>query len=475
MARPKGVIQKRNPLKYWLPEGIQLKEGQSDIYNKETELIFIDNEYGEFLSYFKALQCANASTHPIAVQKRREKTNLERYGGINPSNSKEVREKAHKTMEQKYGVKHALQNKEFLDKSRNTLKTNYNIDNPMESEDIKQKMMQTCFEKYGFENVMQNKEVNNDLKKQFILKYGVDNPGKHPEFREKALKTMTQNQSTYSSRGELEVKEFVESLGLTAKNGYIGGTNPKQIDIKINELNIGIEYNGVYWHSEGNKMIYPNYHKDKMIAAKEQGLNLIQIFDFEWKDRKEQVKSFLKSALGKNEVKIFARNTELKEIVDKNIAKDFLNKYHILGSTTFIKAYGLYFENELIALISIGKHHRNNSEYVLNRYVGKYNVNVTGGLSKLVSQAIKDFGSLTTWIDLRFSNGEKWIKAGWEQIKTLRPDYFYYNPKTGKIIPKQSRKKSAVNTPKEITENEHAKLDGLKRVYDCGKIKLKIQ
>jgi hypothetical protein len=472
MARPKGVIQKRNESKYWLPLGITLKDGQTDIYNKETKLIFIDPLLGEFISYFKALQWANASTHPKAVQTRREATNLTLYGGSNPSNSKEIREKAHNTMQKKYGVRHALQNKDLLIKSRETLKTNYNADNPMDLESVKLKIRETCMREYGSENPMQNEKIVNALKLQFMEKYGVDNPAKYALFQEKALKSMIRSGGIRGSKGEDEVREYVQSLGLKADNGYIGGANPKQIDIKISELNIGIEYNGIYWHSEDR--IETNYHRDKTLAAKEQGLNLIQIFDFEWNNRREQVKSFLKSALGKNEIKIFGRNTEVREIIDKTIARDFLEKYHILGSTHFIKAFGLYYENDLVSLITIGKHHRNNEEYVLSRFVGKYNVNVLGGLSKLVSRAISEYGELTTWIDLRFSNGDKWIKAGWEQISTLPPDYFYYNSKNNVIISKQSRKKSIVNTPVEMTEREHAKLDGLKRVYDCGKIKLKI-
>lgn len=475
MARPKGVIQKRDESKYWLPLGIVLLPGQTQNYNKETPLIFIDTELGEFQSYFKALQIANASTHPLAVQKRRETTNIQRFGGTNPSHSKEIRKKAQNTMLEKYGVEHALLNPNFLKKSKETLKSNYNIDNPMHSEEIKQTLKRNNIVNFGFENVMQVESIKNDLKLQFIEKYGVDNPAKHPPFQEKALKTMIQNNNVLSSKGELEIRDFIREQGLDAKSGYIGGANPKQIDIKISEIGIGIEYNGTFWHCEGNKSIYPNYHKDKMLAAKEQGLKLIQIFDFEWNDRKEQVKSFLKSAVGKNQIKVFARNTEVIELTNKIEVKEFLEKYHILGSIPFNKAYGLKWDNELLCLITINKHHRNGQEWVLNRYVGKYDVNVIGGLSKLVSRAVKDFGTLTTWIDLRFSDGEKWVKSGWEVISILPPDYFYYNPKNGKIIPKQSRKKTVVGTPEYVTEREHAKLDGLKRVYDCGKIKLRFK
>jgi len=246
-----------------------------------------------------------------------------------------------------------------------------------------------------------------------------------------------------------------------------------ELDILIKEKNLAIEYNGAYWHSEANKQIYPRYHLDKWIACKDKGMRLIQIFDFEWENRKKQVQSFIRSALNCNEIYLNARSLEFKEIPKKD-ANQFLDQYHILGSTNFTKAFGLVDINEgLVALITIGKHHRGIDEFVLSRYCGKNNVTVRGGLSKLTSNALKEFNELTTWIDLRISNGDSWIKNGWEFIHQLSPDYFYYNTKNNEIISKQSRKKSVVNTSEEMTEHEHALLDGLVRIYDCGKIKLK--
>lgn len=62
MGRPKGIIQARDESKYWLPNGVTLKPGQTNLYRQDTKLIFIDEKYGEFISYFKALQDAEAST-----------------------------------------------------------------------------------------------------------------------------------------------------------------------------------------------------------------------------------------------------------------------------------------------------------------------------------------------------------------------------------------------------------------------------
>lgn len=200
---------------------------------------------------------------------------------------------------------------------------------------------------------------------------------------------------------------------------------------------------------------------------------LFQFYDFEVKNKLQQITGFLQSAIGKNTNKVYARKCELKE-VDRYDAINFLNKYHILGGKVQIfMALGLYYNKELLCLATFGPHHRDRSKKVLNRFVGKPGWNVCGGLSKLSTHASKILGTIYTWIDLRMSNGSNWLKAGWIKEEQLRPDYFYYNPITKEIIKKQARKKALVNTPKNMTENEHAKKDGLLQIYDAGKLRLK--
>lgn len=469
MARKKGSGQKRNETKYWLPDGITLIDSVLK-YTKDTKLRFNDPTYGEFISSFKAIQDAGLSTHPVAVSTRRKATNITRYGSENVSSNKEIRARAKKTMVTRYGVENALQNKELLAKSQKTLESNYGVKTPMESKVIKERLKESFIESYGVDNPMKAEAVQEKLKAIFREKYGVDNPAQSPQVKEAYLKTLAEKE-VYQSKEEIELKEFVESLGIECGPGYFGGTTPKQIDIKIPSLKIGIEYNGSYWHSECNKNIHKNYHLNKLKVATDSGYKLIQIMDVEWKTRNKQVKSFLKSALGKNEIRVGARETEVMPVF-KDEANKFLEEYHILGKVPFIYALGLYYNKELVAMITIGKHHRGNDELVLNRYVGKENVTVSGGLSKLTKEAVAKMGPITTWVDRRISNGENWIKCGWSVISTLPPDYCYFEKRTGKIISKQSRKKSKVKTPDGMTEYEHAIQDGLYRIYDCGKIKL---
>lgn len=285
------------------------------------------------------------------------------------------------------------------------------------------------------------------------------------------LKTEDLLYNVGGSKPETDLVDFVASLGINVIRNDRRLIKPQELDIYIPSHNLAIEFNGLIWHSEhGGKN--RNYHLDKMNKCNELGINLIQIFENEWRDRKPQVKSFLKSKLGKNSRFIYARRTQIKE-VSKSETKKFLNDYHILGNCNHVVSYGLYLQDELLSLITIGKHHRNNTEIVLSRFVGKEDVTVVGGLSKLVKHASSVHGDISTWIDLRWSDGQSWKKIGWEQVSILSPDYFYFNPnKNTEIYSKQQRKKSSVGTPEYMTEWEHAQKDGLTRIWDCGKLKL---
>lgn len=446
--------------KYYLPESVVLIDDTSK-YTKETKLRFNDLVYGEFISSFKALQDAQASTHPKAIAERRAKTNLEKYGNVNAGATKEARRKAKDTMLQRYGVDAALKNKDILSKALNTLNKNYGVDNPMRSDEIKAQHRNNMIDTYGVPNPMQIEEIR--------ARMAEINPFKSRAVQERILDKKNLK-GIRSSKDEIELFDYVKSLGYSPLRSKVSNdTRSYQIDVLVKEKNLGIEYNGTYYHSEW--YVSKNYHLDKYNACKNKGMKLLQFFDYEWLNRKEQVKGFIKSALGNNEIKVAGRKTELR-IVDKEEAKVFLDNHHILGSCNFSFSIGLYYNNELLLLTTFGKHHRNKNELILSRLCGKNSVTVQGGLDKICNYVRNNYGTFYTWIDLRMSNGEGWLKSGWSFVHQLPPDYFYYHTKKRTIVSKQSRQKKLVGTPEGMTEFQHAEIDGLIKVWDCGKIKL---
>lgn len=455
-GRPKGSKQARNESKYWLPPGITLKSGQTDHYGKETKLIFIDSQHGEFTATFKALQKANASVHPKALSIRKSMNNP----GMVPGS----REKARATMKQRYGVEFPGQSPELISRAKQTTKERH------KQEDINKKRVETVLSRHGVTNVMKVEQFKANIKTTVKERYGVDDVNNIPSAIEKRIQGFIERGKR--SKEELELVEFIESLGIKAERGYIGGSNPKELDIKIKEKNIAFEMNGVYFHCE-ERGRDRQYHLDKTNQCSKKGIKLLHIFDKEWHERKDQIKSFIRSTLGKNELTFGARQCTVKEL-SKEVANSFLEKYHILGKVNMEGALGLHLEDgTLVSLVAYNKHHRNTGEYLLSRYVTMTDITVAGGLSKLSKALYKKIGDFSTFIDLRFSDGKSWLNCGYEQINVLSPDYFYFDTRKGKIVSKQSRRKSAVNTPDGMTEREHAKLDGLVKIWDCGKIKLK--
>lgn len=332
----------------------------------------------------------------------------------------------------------------------------WHLKNQIHIKKLHEKYSEIMLSRYGVYNSSHLESVKEARRRTFIKNYGVESYFLSDEFKAK-------NKSS-SSKGELELLEFVLSLGVSAEKGYIGG---KEIDIIAKSAGVGVEYNGLYYHSE--RSIPNNYHAHKSKIARAHGIRLIHVFGNEWHHKKDQVKSYLKSALGKNERKIGARKCSIR-VLERDQASEFLEKYHIQGKCLHITAFGLEHDGELLSVLTVGRHHRRRGVLVVNRFCCKDGWTVSGGLSRLSKAAYKHFKEpLVSWCDLRWSNGAGYLAAGWKRDQVLKPDYFYTNFR--KVFSKQSRRKKAVNTPEGMTEHEHALLDGLYRVYDCGKIR----
>jgi hypothetical protein len=243
----------------------------------------------------------------------------------------------------------------------------------------------------------------------------------------------------HSKLAEQEVLSYIQSFGFEAHSTR-KVIAPKEIDIYIPELRLGIEYCGLYWHCDQNKP-EKKYHFNKMKACEEQE-------------------------------------------VEKEIAKNFLEDNHIQGKTTFKKAFGLYYEDELLGLVTSNTHHRqgHGGINVLNRLVFGDGVQVVGGSSKLLKYLIQyskeaGYDELITWSDNRWSQGNVYEKIGFKFIENLGPDYSYFNSlsETLERQSKQSNKKKnlimkgAEGTHEGNTEYELALTLGLYRIWDCGK------
>lgn len=275
-----------------------------------------------------------------------------------------------------------------------------------------------------------------------------------------------------TSKGQLEVEEFLKDLEVNFISKDREVLNGKELDIFIPDYLLGIEYNGEYWHSDSAKN-HDNLHI-KTTLANNAAIDLIHIWEHEWKEKNAIVKSRLAGILGLNQ-KIFARKTTLKTISWAE-AKEFLDRCHIQGggSPTNINL-SLYLGEELVAVMTFGKPRFNtNYEYELVRYCSTLNTNVIGGASKLLKHFVKIHNpkSIVSYSDRRWGRGNLYRKLGFTLTMESKPNYFYFKGTT-KISRYQAQKHKLEKLIPEYydsdkTESEMMRGAGYVKCYDCG-------
>lgn len=277
------------------------------------------------------------------------------------------------------------------------------------------------------------------------------------------------------SKPEDELRSWVESLGLSTKRDR-SILNGKEIDILIEEKSLGIEFNGLIWHSDAFAKSPMTLHKHKTDLAKEKGIRLIHVYEDDWRDKKDIVKNLLLNALGMNTTSFYARKCIVSEITP-NVAREFLEKNHIQGYAKCWKSLALHHNGELVAVMSFSK---NTSQrgikfdevYELSRYasVGR----VVGGAGKLFMHFANnnDVKEVFSYSSNDMFTGQMYAKLGFLNAGQVRPDY--------KVIDKAVRRhksnyrRSALEKrfgerfdPNQ-SEHENCKRLGLFRIYNSG-------
>lgn len=278
------------------------------------------------------------------------------------------------------------------------------------------------------------------------------------------------------SYGEDELYDFIRNLVgednvIKCDKKTLDGL---EIDILIPEYNIGIEFDGLRWHSE--KFKDKNYHLNKTILCENKGIRLIHIFEDEWLYKKEIVFSKIKHILGyDNSTKIGARKCSI-DVINKEKAREFLNKNHIQGYAKSSIYIGAFHDNELVGVMTFLKN--GNGNYILNRFASSINKIIQGLFSKMMRYFIKnyDVNIITTFLDRRWCHtieNNIYAKFGMELENIIKPNYSYTNGKIRKH--KFGFRKQILHNkydlPLSMTELEMTRALGYDRIWDCGLFK----
>ena len=281
---------------------------------------------------------------------------------------------------------------------------------------------------------------------------------------------------------ETKVIDFIRSLGASdveQSNREI--IHPLELDVYIPSHKLAFEINGVYWHGASNAeedRIYRMKHRRKTEAAEAAGVRLVHLTDVEIITRWDTVSSMIESMLGASPEKIPARKCSVIE-VPKAAAKGFLEENHIQGGGTWCHLYlGLVYEDRLVAVMGFDKARFDRSvPWELTRFANLRHTTVIGGFSRLLSHFEKAHeGSIVSYADYSRSQGNVYLKNGFERISISQPSYRWVSPDCRELLNRHMfmrRNLARVLTEfrEEETEAQNCFREGYRRLWDCGQVK----
>lgn len=203
------------------------------------------------------------------------------------------------------------------------------------------------------------------------------------------------------------------------------------------------------------------------------------------KTKPEIVRSILLNKLGVCNNTVYARKTIIKEI-DSRTCNDFLDNNHIQGRSVANIRLGLYYNNELISVMTFSKPRVNmgsnshKQQWELVRFCNKLNTRVVGGASKLLKYFINTYHptSIVSFSMNDVSDGNLYKTLGFKTNGIITQSYWYIDPKTLKRYHRTSFTKRAIvkkgwreKIDDTWTERQVMEEQGYFRVYDSGQLK----
>ena len=272
------------------------------------------------------------------------------------------------------------------------------------------------------------------------------------------------------SLGESQIAQWISDKGIQVLINYRSAIYPYELDIYLPDHNIAIEFNGLYWHSElvGKDK---HYHNIKRKLCESKGIRLIQVMEDEWYNKPDIVKSIISNALHIIEHRIFARKCEVKPL-SVSTAREFVEQYHIGGYHACSHKYGLYYDDELVSVMTFskGNYSRKGKGWEIDRFCSKYGVQIIGGASKLFKRFIRDINPelVISYADLRYGTGNVYEQLGFDNEGDTVPNYWYFKDNLTRYHRFSLRKGVVTEDDANLTEWENRVNQGWNRIWDCG-------
>jgi len=334
------------------------------------------------------------------------------------------------------------------------------------------------FNKEFIEKKFINKEKN-FLLNEFCTFFNVLSNAAYLKLNELDIKYQKNVQTSYNER---QIVHYIKSLNIKKDIKLNDRSFGKEMDILID--NIGIEYNGLIYHSHGKSQYTmlnnpnddKNRHLKKTQLCEDNNINLLQIFENEWNDpiKNEIWKSVISYKLGISN-KIGARKCIIKEIssIDK---KQFLIENHLQGNCNSSINIGLFYNNNLVSIMTFSKSRYNKkTEFELLRFCNKRFLTIQGGFSKLLNYFEKKYNNpiIISYANRRWSDGNLYEINNFKLQYNTPPNYFYFKLNKNILYSRLKFQKHKLAKILEVfdenqTETENMYNNDYRKIYDSG-------
>lgn len=459
-------FEKESEVLAWLKNGMKIRK----CLNCGKRLTYRNTQKGSSVSC--SIECSKSEICRKRKNELRIKKIIENHGeNVNPFSKEDVKEKIRKSNLEKWGVENPMQNKDMAKMSGKTRKEKY---------DISARQLDIGYERFIKRLEVANLSLNGDRHTYIGGNNGVVYNlhckvcGNDFNYKRNNMKNIHYAcpfcYPSNRSNAETEIANFVSKF----EKIYVNDRtilNGNELDIVIPTKKIAIEYNGLFWHSESQGK-GKNYHLNKLNKCNDNGYRLIQIFEDEWINKQRIVKNRLKTILGESSLSIWARRCIVKE-VDNDLSKKFLEKYHIQGYSVASVRLGLFYKNRLVALMTFSKPRFNRAyDWELVRYCTIGDFSIVGGASKILKYFRKTHkGSIISYADRRWSDGNLYKTLGFSEEKDSSPAYFYVKggQRFSRVMFQKHKLKNVLEKFDEsLSENRNMELNGYYKIYDCG-------
>ena len=459
-------------------------DGKCEICGKETGFLSMANGYRTTCS----LKCSRKTT---SCREKLKNTNIERYGAENPFQSDQIKSKIRATNIKRYGVENPGQidanKQDRFKKMRETCVSKYGVEFAFHNDKGKNKSVEvrrsSMFDRInGFDTVEPLFDYNNFNSILDRLSWKCLECGK--EFQDNLISGKTPRcpschppMSTGTSQLEQELQDFLEShIAIERNRMFIKDDKRYELDVYMPSKNIGVEFNGLWWHSElaGKDR---GYHLEKSEWFEQNfGMQVIHVFENEWLAKRDIVESILLNKLGLSSKRVHARKCEVRN-VRPNESNAFLDTNHLQGGVGVSTRIGLYYRGELVSLMTFGKpRFSERGGHELVRFCNATNTSVVGGFSKLLKAFDTTVGGdLISYCDRRYSIGNGYERNGFEPTGISPPNYWYFKRGSCELksrIQFQKHKLAGLlgGFDPELSEWENMQANGWNRIWDCGNL-----